>query len=208
MRGVLLLQEPADAADRAAGADADHQVRHAAVGLVPDLGAGLLVVRLGVRRVGVLVRLPGAGDLARQPGGHRVVGARILRIHVGRAHDHLGAKRLQRVELLLALLVGGGEDAAVTLDHRGDGQAHAGVARRALDNRSALLEQAGALGVLNHLDRHAVLGRVAGVERLQLGENLRVHDSAGDGVDAHHRRVADGVEDAVADLLPRGVGHL
>ena len=56
--GLRLLQVPADAADRAAGADADHEVRHAAVGLLPDLRPGLLVVRGGVRQVVVLVRLP------------------------------------------------------------------------------------------------------------------------------------------------------
>jgi hypothetical protein len=61
---VALLEVAAGAADRAAGADADHEVRDAAVGLLPDLGAGLLVVRRGVRQVVVLVRLPRVRHLA------------------------------------------------------------------------------------------------------------------------------------------------
>ena len=60
-----------------------------------------------------------------------------------------------------------------------------------------------ALGVLDHLDRHAVLDRVAGVEGLDLREHGGLHDAAGDAVDADQRRVADGVEDGVADLLSR-----
>ena len=94
---IPLLQVPADAADRAAGADADDEVGDAAVGLLPDLGSGLLVVRLRVRQVVVLVRLPGVRHFALEPRRHRVVRARILGIDVGRADDDLGAERLQRV---------------------------------------------------------------------------------------------------------------
>ena len=166
-----------------------------AVGLVPDLRAGLLVVGLGVGRVVVLVGLPAVGRLALEPRRHRVVGARILGLDVGRADDDLGAEGAQRVDLLLRLLVGGGEDAVVALDHRGDGQAHAGVARGALDDRAAGLEPAVALGVLDHLDRHPVLDRVAGVEGLDLGDDLGGDHALGDAVEPHHRRVADGVED-------------
>ena len=206
-RGVLLLQEPAHAADRAAGADADHEMRDGAVGLIPDLGSRLLVVRLRIRRVAVLVGLPRTRDLTRQTRGHRVVGTRILWIDVRRAHDDLGAKRLQRVELLLRLLVSGGEHAPVALDDGRNRQAHAGVARRALDDRSARLQQTGTLGVLHHLEGHAVLGGIPGIEGLELREDRGGHESPGDVVDADHRRVANGVEDRVAGLLPRGLGH-
>ena len=199
--GLLLLEVLADAADRAAGADADHQVIDPAVGLVPDLRAGLLVVGLGVRRVVVLVGLPAVRGLALEPRRHRVVRARILGLDVGGADDDLGAEGAQRVDLLLRLLVGGGEDAVVALDHRGDRQAHAGVARGALDDRAAGLEPAVALGVLDHLQRHPVLDRVAGVEGLDLGDDLGGDHAPGDAVEPHHRRVADGVEDGVADFL-------
>ncbi len=43
---VLLLQVPTSAADGAASADARDQVSDAALGLIPDLGSGLLVVGL------------------------------------------------------------------------------------------------------------------------------------------------------------------
>ena len=121
----------------AAGADADDQMRDRAVGLLPDLRAGLLVVRLRVRQVVVLIRLPGVGDFLLEARRHRIVRARILRIDVGRADDDLGAERLQRVDLLLRLLVGRREDALVALDDGGDREAHAGVAGRAFDDRAA-----------------------------------------------------------------------
>ena len=61
----------------------------------------------------------------------------------------------------------------------------------------------GPLGVLDHPDRHPVLDRVAGIERLDLGQHGGVDDAAGDAVDADHRRVADGVEDVPGDLANR-----
>ncbi len=63
-----LAQVAAGARDRAAGADARDEVRDAAVGVAPDLGAGGLVVAAGAVRVVVLVRLERAGDLARRGG--------------------------------------------------------------------------------------------------------------------------------------------
>ena len=93
--GIPLLQIPADAADGSAGADADDELRDPAVRLIPDLGPGLLVVRLRVRRVVVLVRLPAVGHFLLEARRHRVVGPRILGIDVGRADDHLGAEGLQ-----------------------------------------------------------------------------------------------------------------
>src|SRR5262249_20663306 len=104
---------------------------------------------------------------------------------------------------LLGLLVGGGEDALVALDDRRDGEPHAGVAGGPFDDRAARLEAAVPLGVLDHLDRHAVLDRVAGVEGLHLGEDGPLDDPLGDAVDAHQGRLADGIEDVVADLLHR-----
>src|SRR5690606_2833763 len=53
-----LLEVPAGAADRPAGADAGDEMRDAPLGLLPDLRTRRLVVRPRVRRVGVLVRLP------------------------------------------------------------------------------------------------------------------------------------------------------
>jgi hypothetical protein len=58
----------------------------------------------------------------------------------------------------------------------------------------------GPLGLLDHLDGHAVLDRVAGIERLELGDDGRLHEPRGDRVDADHRGWAgDSVEDRGAD---------
>ena len=76
---VLLLEVARHPGDRAAGADADDQVRELAVGLAPQLRPGRLVVRLRVGRVRVLVGLEGAGDVAREAVGDAVVGARASR---------------------------------------------------------------------------------------------------------------------------------
>ena len=108
-----LLQVAADAADRAAGADAGDEVGDPALGLLPDLRAGRLVVRQRVVRVRVLVRLPAARYLAGQPVGHRVVRPRIIGGDRGRADDHLGAIGPQHVDLVAADLVRADEDAAV-----------------------------------------------------------------------------------------------
>ncbi len=188
MAGFRSFEISPDAADRPAGADADHQVRHPPLGLLPDLGPGLLVVRGRVRQVVVLVRLPRIGHLAFEARRHRVVRARVFRIDVGRTDDDLGAEGLQRVDLLLRLLVGGGEDALVALHDGRNGQPHAGVARRAFDDRAAGLEPAVALGVLDHAHRHAVLDRVARVERLDLGQHVGLGGAPREAVDAHHRR--------------------
>ena len=137
-------------------------------------------MRLRVRRVVVLIRLPRASDLALQPRRHRVVRTRILRVDVCRAHDHLGTERLQRVDLLLRLLVRRREDAAIALDRRNDGQAHAGVAGRPLDDGAARLELTAALGILDHAEGDAVLDRVARVEGLDLGQDRGLGHIAGD----------------------------
>ena len=207
-RRVALLEVASDAAGGAAGPDAHHELRHPAVGLLPDLRRRPFVMGRGIREVVVLVGLPGVGDLVLEPRRYGVVRPRVLGIDVGRADDHLGAKRLERVGLLLRLLVGRREDALVALHDRRDRQAHPGVARRAFDDGAAGPELAAALGVFDHPHGHPVLDRVAGIEGLDLGEDRRVRHAAGDAVDAHQGRIADGVEDGVADLRAGMIRHV
>ena len=125
-----LLEVPADAGDRAAGTDAGHEVGDPAVGLLPQLRAGGLVVRQGVVRVAVLVGLPRPGDLPGQPVRHVVVGARILRRDRGRADHDLGAVGLQHVALVLGDLVRTDEDTLVPAQLRDQCEPDAGVAGR------------------------------------------------------------------------------
>src|SRR5690606_40530932 len=105
-----------------AGACARDHVRHPSLRLVPDLGAGRLVVRLGVRGVIVLIEVHRVGDLRREPPGHRIVRTRVVRSDGGRAHDDLGPERAQDGDLFFALLVRARNNAAVTpsVSHAGE----------------------------------------------------------------------------------------
>ena len=194
--GVALAQVAGGAGDRAAGADAGDQVGDLARGLLPDLGAGRLVVGLRVGLVEVLVGLERARDLVGQPVGDAVVGLRRLRRHVGRGEHDVGAVGAQQVDLLPRHLVGHHRDHAVALQPGGDRQAGAGVARGRLDDRAAGHQPAVALGGLDQRDRDAVLDRAARVERLELGDQARAQAGA-DPRQPDERRVADRVEDRV-----------
>ena len=198
--GVLLLEVAADAADRAAGAHAGHEVGDPAVGLLPDLRTGGLVVGARVVRVGVLVGLPGAGLLG-EPVADVVVGVRVLGRDGGRADHDLGAVGLEHVALVLADLVGAHEDALVALllgHHR---QADTGVAGGRLDDRAAGLEGAGRLRRLDHPGGDAVLHGPTGVEVLHLREHQRAVSALRVEVqgpaEPDERSVADEVEERV-----------
>ena len=189
-----LLEVSARARDRAARADAGDEVGDLPVGVAPDLRAGRLVVPARTVEVRELVRLERAGDLAREPIGHAVVRARILRRHARRRHHDLGAVGLQHRDLLAGELVGHDEDHAVPALQGDEREAHAGVAARGLDDRAARFQQAVALGGVDDVPRDAILGRAAGVEVLDLREHRRV-DAVGDGVERDERGVADEVGD-------------
>ena len=169
-----LLQVAPDAADRAAGADAGDEVGDPALGLLPYLRAGRLVVRPRVVRVGVLVRLPAARYLAGQPVGHRVVRARILRGDRSRTHDHLGAIGPQRVDLVAAHLVRAHEHAVIAALLRDDRETDPGVAGGRFDDRPTRPQLARLLGGIDHPHRDAVLHRAAGIEVLDLGQQRSV----------------------------------
>src|SRR5207237_10430613 len=94
-----------DAADRAARAHAGHADADPALGLLPDLRPGGLVVRFRVARIEVLVGLTGAGYLMRQAVRDRVVRLRRGALHVGWAVHDIGAVYLEQPDLLGRLLV-------------------------------------------------------------------------------------------------------
>ena len=81
--------------------------------------------------------------------------------------------------------------AAVGADH---GVGDAGVAAGGIENDAAMIQLAGALAVEHHIQRCAVFDRAAGVEVLGLAEDLDIGKLAGNLVQAHQRRVADGLE--------------
>src|SRR5581483_2262325 len=125
---ILRLEVAGDAGDRATRADAGDEVGDAARRLAPDLGIGAAFVGDRVLGVVVLAGLKGAGDLARQPVGHRVVRVGVLGRDSRRTDDDLRSVRAQQTDLLLAHLVGHDEDAPVAAAGGDDGETHARVA--------------------------------------------------------------------------------
>ena len=194
--GVLFLEVAAGAADGAAGAHAADEMGDHAPGVVPDFGAGARVVRQRVVRVVVLVAQEGAGDVARQPLRHLDVAARIVGRHVGGADDDMCPHGPQHVDFFLGLLVGDGEHRLVAASGGKQRQAHAGVARGAFHDGGAGADLAAPLGLLDHVHADAVLDRAARAQELQLGVD-RAGQLPGQLVQAHQRRVADRVQDAL-----------
>ena len=204
--GVLLLQESPGAAHRPAGAGRAHEVRDAALRLLPDLGARSAVVHLRVHGVVVLVGedgvVVGRGDGA---AFHDVVVGVVGRDGAGR-DDHLGAERAQQPRLFLGHLVGHREHAAVALHRRRDREPHPGVAARGLDDQAAGLEPPLPFGGLDHRETDAVLDRAAGVEELRLRPHRRFH-ARRHPVQPDQRRPADRLEDGGVRLSVRGQGR-
>ena len=169
----LLLEEAAGARDRAAGADARHEVGDPAVGLRPDLRTGPVVMRGRVVRVRVLVRVPRVGRRPGEAAGGAVVGVRVVGRHARGAHDDLGPVRAQHRDLVPGHLVRAGEHASVAALLGDDGQPDAGVPRRRLHDHPTRPQLALPLGRLDHPKRDAVLDRAPGVQVLDLDQDVR-----------------------------------
>ena len=106
-------------------------------------------------------------------------------------------KRLEQIDFLARLLVGDGEDHFVAA-HRGDErEAHAGIAGSAFDDRAAGLEQAFALGFVDHPDADAVLHRAAGIHVIGFDVDFGL-DILCEAIEPDERRVADGFENVFA----------
>ena len=105
------------------------------------------------------------------PLGHRVIGTRVIRRDIGRAHDHFRAECLQHIRFLFGLLVVGGEDAFITAHDGDECQAHAGVSRGAFNDRAARLQLTRFFGVVDDLDGDAIFDGVTGVKRIHLGQH-------------------------------------
>ncbi len=192
-RRLALLQVFGHAGDGAAGSHARHEHVDAPLGLLPDLGTRRRVVRLRVARVEVLVRLERAGNLARQPVGHRVVRLRRLALHVRGAYHDLCPVRTQQADLLRRHLVRHHEDHLVALDRRHHREAVPGVARGRFDDGPPRPQLSAPLGVLDHRQADPVLDAASWVQLLELGQDGGP-DTGGDLVQADQRGVPDEVE--------------
>ena len=203
---VVLLQPPADAHQRAAGAEPGDERGHL-VELVEDLDRGAVVVGARVGLVAVLVGHVvggvGLGHLERQLD-------RAVRALGALGVDDLGAEHAQQLGALLGDVVGHHDLQRVALaaaDHR---QRDAGVAGGRLEDRLAGLDRALGLGGLDHRLRDPVLDRAGRVAALELGEDphagLRRQPRQLD-----QRRVADRLDHvavaAAAGAVERRVQH-
>ncbi len=166
------------------------------LGAIPqNLGAGALVVRSGVRVVGVLVGHEPLGMLGvefERP-FHRAVRA----LFAG-SENQLGSEHLEHLATFDRHR-GRHEDLdRVALDACDGRQGDAGVARRRLDDRLARTEQAFLFGVLDHRLGNPVFDRAEGVLPFEFADDSHVRVRR-QNRHIDHRRVADEIEDALID---------
>ena len=112
--------------------------------------------------------------------------------------DDLGAEEAHQLAPLDAEGLRHGDDQRIALGGADHGKADAGVAAGRLDHGLAGLQLAGFLRGLDHAEREAVLHRAERIEGFDL--HVQVHALGRQPVDPHHRRVADGLQDALISL--------
>ena len=192
--GVLRAQEGGRAGQCAPGAGGADETVDAASGLVPDLRACSLEMGAAVGGVVELVGVEGPVGLALiQLGGEA---AREMDEMVGAGEggridlDQAGAVQADGLLLFLALAARHDDDDGMAERGADEGQADAGIARRAFHDRAAGPQGAGGLRVEDQAARGAVLHRSARVEKLCLAQDLAAR-CGGRRAQADHRRGAD-----------------
>ncbi len=96
------------------------------------------------------------------------------RLGGNRSDDNVRTERFQVARLLDRRFVSHHEDALITFDRGGEGQADACVAGSCFDDRAAGFDLAFPLGGFDHGDTDAILHGKAGIEILHLGKNQRL----------------------------------
>ena len=195
--GIFFLQEFPHATNGAAGAHAANEVRDFAFAVFPNFRTRGAIMRFGIHRIVILVRVVRIGNFAREFFCHGIVAARIFRLDGGRTNDHFGAKRFQQIDFFLGLLVRGGKNALITAHRRDKCKPHAGVARSAFNDGAAGLQPAFFFGVVNHGDADAILYRAARIGEFRFDVNLRPQALV-DAVEAHQRRAPNRFENVIA----------
>jgi hypothetical protein len=195
--GTAGLQHLPDTRDGAAGADAGHEHVDLAVRVVPDLFCRGAAVNLRVRRVLELLGDHRAGNLALQLFR---AGDRALHAHRAGGEHELGAQKGQH----LAALEGHGlrhdEDEAVAAGSSHEGKRNAGVAGGGFDERGARLDHAGGFHGVHHAHADAVFHARDRIEELELHQHLALGAALlREAVEAHERRIADGLGDGAVD---------
>lgn len=204
--GIFFFEEFAGAGDGATGAHGADEVRDFAFGVFPKLGAGGVVVSVGIHGIFILIRIKGVGNFAGEFFGDGVVAARVVGLDGGGTDDDFCAKGFEEINFFARLLVGDGEDDFVTAHGGDEGEAHAGVAGSAFDDGAAGFEEAFALGLVDHPDADAIFDGAAGVEVIGFDVDGRLN-VFGEAVEADERGAADGFENVFAEhVAVRGLG--
>jgi hypothetical protein len=100
------------------------------------------------------------------------------------------------------------QDQAVAAGGGDEGQRDAGIARGRLDQRAAGLESAGGFQRVDHVDADTVLHARDRVEEFELEQDFGIDAPLlGEPVEAHERRVADGLGDRAVDAAVSGLAH-
>ena len=142
--------EAADAGERAAGADADHDGIDVVLHLPQDFGARSCRVRLRIGGVGELVDEDCARRARRNRLGEVLVIVRVALADIrSRQHD-FGAHRLAVQDFLARHLVRHDQHDAIALARSDERKAKAGIAGGRLDHGAAVLEPAVSLRGLDH----------------------------------------------------------
>ncbi len=190
-RGLLLLEPSADPHDRSRRPEPGDESVDGPAGLLPDLAAGIAVVRPHVCRVLELVRQKIGFRIGLvNPLGHpdRPVGP-----ETALGEHELGAEGLERAAALEAHALRHRELDGETerrTDHR---EPDAGVAGGRLEDRLPRPQRPALETVAYHFQRDAVFDRAAGVGAFELRE--QAHPWVGiDPLEFHQRRVADHVQ--------------
>ena len=125
----------------------------------------------------------------------------VVRILVGnRRHlAHLGAAKPQHVLLFLALRLGDDDHRSKAERVADEGEADAGIARGALDDDPAGLQQSPFHGVADDVQRRPILDRAAGIEKLRLAEDFAA-GLFGSAREAKQGGVADRADETVANV--------
>ncbi len=120
---------------------------------------------------------------------------------VGRGRDEpeIDAAQQQHVLFFLALRLGHDNDGAVAACVADQREADAGIAGGAFDDDAAWLQQAALLGVLDDVERGAILDRTAGVEELGLAKD-RAASRLGGAAQLDQGGIADCADKTVADV--------
>ena len=200
MSSRLAFEPARDAAERAAGADRARRSRRPCRPCRPRFPrpwSSMWMSRLAVLSNWLAQIAPLGSRRGERFGQARGVLHVVVGIAVGhRRHlDHLGAEHAQRVLLLLALGVGNDDHGAQAERVAEHGEADAGVAGGALDDRAARPQPPARHRVRDDAERGAILDRRAGVHELGLAED-RAAGFLGGAAKLDQRRVADGGGDA------------